>query len=154
MIIRPAKDMNAVKAFLIQPEVWERASEDYEDVSQFYPHNDELSVWLECVDDGDFIGLILVHHDNSTTLRIHPYMASKEKSREMMSDFFKWVLTLPDQIQKIIVTIPSCYKIVHNFARKVGFIDEGINRLSYTKGGKLYDQWNLGITRAEIEVLS
>ena len=153
MILVPTQDMAKVKAFMIQPEVWERASEDYEELTDFYPHNDDLSVWLECLDEKALIGMVLVHHDNSTTLRIHPYMTSKTKGRDMMKELFGWVLLLPDQIQKIIVSIPTCHRIAYNFAKKVGFIDEGINRLSYTKGGELYDQWNLGLTRKEIEAL-
>lgn len=153
MNIQPAFDMSIVKAFMMQPEIWERAAEDYEEIVDFNPYNDDQAVWLECIDDSEVIGLILVHHDNSTTLRIHPYMTSKTKGRQMMAEFFQWVLTLPDQVQKIIVSIPTCHQIVYNFARKVGFIDEGINRLSYTKDGELFDQWNLGITRAEIEAL-
>ena len=39
---------------------------------------------------------------------------------------------------------------LESFCLKVGMQEEGINRQSYMKNGKIYDQWHLGITRNEI----
>ena len=57
-----------------------------------------------------------------------------------------------EKIAKINVTIPENQVKVINFAKKVGFKKEGLNRDSYLKDGKLYGQQNLGITRKEIGV--
>ena len=67
-----------------------------------------------------------------------------------MKKFYQWVLEIKT-INKVISIIPENQKKVYNFAKKVGFIDEGVNRHSYKRDGNIYDQWYLGITRNEIE---
>jgi RimJ/RimL family protein N-acetyltransferase len=69
-----------------------------------------------------------------------------------MKEFYEWVLeNTEDRINKINVSIPENDKRVINFAKKVGFKKEGLNRDSYMKNGTIYAQQNLGITRSEIE---
>ena len=59
----------------------------------------------------------------------------------------------PEFINKMIVSIPFCRKIVYNTAIKTGFIEEGVNRQSFLKDGVFYDQWDLGLTKNEIRCL-
>jgi hypothetical protein len=70
-----------------------------------------------------------------------------------MFEFFAWFDTLPDQCIKLVASIPFCYENVYNASKRVGFIDEGVNRKSYRKHGKVWDQWNIGLTRDEIKGL-
>jgi RimJ/RimL family protein N-acetyltransferase len=53
-------------------------------------------------------------------------------------------------MQKVNISIPKTRRIVYNLAKNVGFKDEGVNRMSFTKNGKTHDQWLLGLTRKEI----
>ena len=148
-------DMNLVKSILTVPEIWEQAAEDGVEQDDYYPGYDSLSAWLLCEIDDEPIGLILVHHENASVLNIHPYLKRKFKrnGRDMMTEFFKWFNSLPESVCKVNVTIPFNRKIVYNFAKRVGFKDEGTNRMSYTKCGITYDQYRLGLTREEIKGL-
>lgn len=147
--------MEAVKAFVSQEELWE-CEDDLVNKEDFYPSNDNLSQWLYCLDNGKIIGMILVHYDTSVALKMHPYMlrAHRDKGREMMKVFYKHFLNLPGYINKLNVSIPVTHKKVLNFARKVGFKDEGINRESYYKNGKYHDLVNMGLLRSEIARLA
>lgn len=147
-------DMPAVKAFISQEEIWERF-EDGIDKEDFQPLNDSVAQWLLCFDDNKIVGMILVHFDTNSSLMMHPYLLAKyrHKGRDMMSAFYKWFLTLADQVHKLNVSIPITQRKVINFAKKVGFKQEGINRESYMKDGQYYDQIILGLTRPEIEGL-
>jgi hypothetical protein len=51
---------------------------------------------------------------------------------------------------KIIVQIPSDRPELVNFAKHHGFIEEGINRESVMKQGKIMNIIQLGITKREI----
>jgi RimJ/RimL family protein N-acetyltransferase len=148
-------DMEAVKSFVSQDELWE-CEDDLVQKDDFYPSNDSLSQWLYCYDDGKIVGMILVHNETSVSIKMHPYLlkAHREKGREMMKVFYNHFMNLPNHINKLNVSIPVIHKKVINFAKKVGFRDEGINRGSYFKNGKYHDQVNMGLLRSEIARLS
>lgn len=145
-------DMDLVKAIVTEPEIWERASDGLSK-EEFYPGYDSMTCWLLCIENDTPIGVILLHTDNSASLRMHPYLRAqfREKGRIMMKAFYEWLIaSTKDEVNKVIVSIPETHKKVINFAKKVGFKTEGFNRESYRKDGKLYGQQNLGITRNEI----
>ena len=150
--IQMTTDMLLVKSILIEPDIWERAAEDGIDQETYYPGYDSMTVWLLCVENEEIVGIILLHTDNSVSLKMHPYLRAehRQKGRIMMEAFYKWVLK-NTKTRKINVSIPEDEKKVINFAKKVGFKKEGFNRDSYLKDGQLYGQQNLGITRNEIE---
>lgn len=153
--VEPTNDMHLIREIMISDEIWDCSVEDGTKKEGFYPSFDNMSVWFLCTVDGKVAGSILAHNDNVTTIKIHPYILSnyRVKSRIIIKEFFKWFLCNAKFASKIIVSIPFSRKVVYNFAKKVGFVDEGINRESYLSGGTLYDQWMLGITRKEIEVI-
>jgi RimJ/RimL family protein N-acetyltransferase len=148
-------DMILVKAIMTDNVIWDESTEDNMNKDLFSPGYDGLSGWLLCEINGNIAGLILVHHDNNTTIKIHPYLFNEYRKygRKMMIEFFKWFLKLDKTIKKVIVSIPFNRRIVYNFAKKVGFKDEGINRKSYFKNGETHDQWLLGLTKKEIKRL-
>jgi len=155
MNIEPTFNMDQVKEILMIPEVWERAAEDGADKETYYPGFDAMCGWLICKEDEDIVGLIYIHNDNTTSVKIHPYILPNHRGsgRQMMFSFYRWVVNKCPNVLKVLVAVPTCYKRVYKFAKKVGFIEEGINRKSYIKNGELYDQWNLGLTKDEIKRL-
>lgn len=146
-------DMDAVREIITTPEIWERASEDGIDSDTYYPSFDDFHVWLLVKRDNENIGVILVHNDNTTSVKIHPYLFTEYHSlgREMMKKLYEWILSLPERINKVLASIPENQRKVYNYVKKMGFKDEGFNRESFVKDGKIYGQWCVGITRKEIE---
>jgi len=148
-------DMELVRAVMTEKDIWDRAAEDGVEQDDWFPGYDSMTAWLLCVEDDNIIGVILMHTDTSVSIKMHPYLRTeyRQKGREMMRVFYEWVLeNAQSQINKISVTIPFNQAKVINFAKKVGFKKEGINRQSYLKDGKLIDMQNLGITPREVEV--
>lgn len=148
-------DMNLVRSIMTSPDIWEQSVEDGSNISNFYPSQDYLSVWLLVRLRDEIIGVMLVHNDTLCSVNIHPALLSKHKryGRDMMKAFFKWFLTLPDTLTKVNCSIPDNLKMVQNFAKKVGFKHEGINRASFFKDGIAQDQIRYGLTREEIKGL-
>jgi len=62
---------------------------------------------------------------------------------------YSWVLD--GQFEKLVVEIPKNMPRLVNFAKRFGFIEEGINRKSVKQGGKLLDRICLGITAPEMQ---
>ena len=148
-------DMELVRSIMLTPEIWGQAVEDGTSKDSFYPGQDALCVWLLVKLDKRVIGVMLVNHDSLCSINIHPVLLNKYKryGREMMKAFFVWVDSLPEQLTKVNCSIPNHLKIVQNFAKKVGFKKEGVNRASFLHNGTAQDQTRYGLTREEIKGL-
>lgn len=146
-------DPRVVKSVMLCPEIWETVAEDDQLPEMFEPEM-EADCWLNVLRGTSLIGLYNVHPHNSVTLEIHAQILpeyregyAKDSSRLVL----QWVLDNAPEYEKVIAQIPTLYPNVKQFTLNAGFQEEGINRLSYRKNGKIYDQWLLGITRPEIE---
>ena len=149
------KDYELIKDFMLKDEVWDLFSDDMSDKDNYKPDSSTRACWLKVVIDDEVVGLVLMDNYNLTTLKLHPYVLNKYRkhSRELIKRCLNIFLKTPEFINKLVVEIPFHRKIVYNLAKKTGFIDEGINRASFLKGGKYFDQWNLGLTKEEIKCL-
>lgn len=141
-------DKDAILDFL--DEFLDRISEDGSDKIEVDP-DDEC--WLQVHNSVtlDVIGMIVLVPMNRVTLDLHVHMKPEHKkfNQQAMIEVFKYFMTI-GQYVKITADIPELYESVYHFALKMGFTDEGLNRLSHLKKGKLWDVHRLGITKDEI----
>lgn len=156
MILEPTTDQAMIKAILSHDDIWELAAEDEVIKEEYWPTVNDSNVWLICSDGDTVFGIILAHLETSCSIMIHPYLRKqyRRKGREMMKKLFQRFLDhTPESFVKISAIIPDCYKSAQNFAKRVGFKEEGVSRNSYRKKGEVFDRRYYGITREEIEVL-
>lgn len=148
-------DMRLVKEIMVKKEIWERIKEDGLNKEDYEP--DENDGWLIFKVENKIAGICQMEVENSVTVNIHPALLKEYRpfyGRLAVKLFLKWMSACSfRKIQKVIATIPTCYPIVKNCALRLGFKVEGINRKSILKDGKLHDQWNLGMTRNEMEAI-
>ena len=145
-------NMSVIVRILSHDDLWERFSDGVE-FKDYTPSNGEQERWLLIYNDNDIVGVIYVYCESTCSIGFHPYMLKKYRryGREMVKKFYKWFLeNLPESYVKINVAIPECFKSTVNFALKVGFTQEGINRNSYKYNDTIYNKIALGITRGEI----
>tara|TARA_R110000850_G_C9996087_1_gene467980 strand:+ start:27726 stop:28202 length:477 start_codon:yes stop_codon:yes gene_type:complete len=146
-------DMGLVKEIAGHQDIWDRFSdgvkrEDYE------PDNSGRTQWLVIHSGDEVAGVIMVFCETTCAIGFHPYMYKKYRcyAREMIKAFFNWFIeVIPESVCKINVEIPDCYMSTVNVAKKTGFKHEGVNRDSYRRNGKVYNQIMSGITRKEVE---
>lgn len=145
-------DMELVRDIVTTPELWERFSDGL-DPDDYYPSHSPNNAWLLVCLDEEVIGVIYAHCDTSVSVGFHPYLfkAYRKHARDMMVAFYDWFKLLPESIIKINAIVPECFASSINFARKMGFQDEGVSRLSYTHEGEVVNRIMLGITRKELE---
>jgi len=130
---------------------WDEVSEDNAPV--YLP--DVINEYWIGLYDKDLIGCYRFNQLNAATWEIHALILPEH--REMYSDLsfysvLEWVLDyIP--LKKLICRIPAKYQNVIGFAKKVGFKEEGINRMSYTKDDRLWDIHNLGLTIDEMRAI-
>jgi len=154
LILEPTTDQALIKEVISDPGIWDRMAEDGVDKEGFWPSVDDNTSWLLCIDDGDICGIILAHIETGCSISIHPYLKRehRRKGRDMMTALFKrFIEHTPAVFVKLNAVVPDCYKSTQNFAKRVGFKEEGISRCSYRKDGEVFDRRFYGITRKEIE---
>ncbi len=150
--LKPTDDMMLVRQIAISPDIWNRFS-DGVTIDDYVPSNNDQEQWLLILNDNETVGIIYIFCETTCSLGFHPYMlkAHRRYGREMVKLFYDWFLkNIPESYCKINGVVPECFKSVINFAFKVGFTQEGINRNSYRFNGKIYNQVMLGITREEV----
>lgn len=149
LIVEKTTDLNLVKELITRPEIWERAAEDGLNPDEYFPSYNDMTAWLVCKEGKENIGIMLIHIDTSISAILHPYLIKAGKGQKMIKAFYRWFLD-NTPLLKINVAIPELYKEVIAFSKSMGFKDEGFNRSSYMKDGKVYGQINMGIERDEI----
>jgi RimJ/RimL family protein N-acetyltransferase len=154
MKLEPVSDSKEVKAFISDPEMWDQISQDNDDPEDF--GLDEAGFWLRAIEGGELIGYLGFYQLQGIKVEFHPCIVKKHRKKyavEAINKALEYAFNI-DGIEKVNAVIPFSHNGVHNFALKVGFLDEGINRQSFLKNGIIYDQWYMGMTRGDHERIS
>ena len=152
MILERTKDLNLIKSFMMQPEIYKYASEDGASLDPEFTESGR-EVWLLAIKDNEAMGIVHSHLENGTTAWFHPYImrSHKDKYLNLVNLFLKWFdQFFPVEIQKLNAYIPTYAQKTYEIAMRAGFKDEGLNRMSYLKNGKLWDRHLIGIIRGEL----
>lgn len=151
-VISETKDSEIIKKIATMPELWKTVAEDGMNPETWNP--DLTHGWLIASDEEGFIGIYNVHPTNGITLQIHPMIPKDTRGTRAYrsaQEVLRWIFTTT-QYQKVVCEIPVIYRNVKIFAMQSGMKEEGINRNSYLKNGKIHDQWHLGIAKQEFEL--
>ena len=151
--LKPAETAEEVDSILKDPELFERISSEDLSVEDYNAVFDDHNIYMVARLKDVKIGLYHLHPHNPTTLIIHCNFLKgyRDHADESQILLYKWILDECDNTyQKVIAEIPYTYPEVYHFSKKFGFVDEGVNRSSVLKNGKIVDQWRVGITREEI----
>jgi len=87
---------------------------------------------------------------NAITYEVHSNIlpASRDHSRSLALETVKYMFT-ETKCLKIITHVPEFNKAAFRLALACGLKMEGIDRSSFLKSGKLYNQYFLGLTKEE-----
>ena len=145
-----AETAEEVRAILCDPELFGRIAEDgAEENIPFDGHQCYMMIMV----DGKAVGVWILYPVNRSTLNLHCNILCQFRhyGKEAGKLILEWFIDEgPEQYQKLNAEIPVIYPEVYHFTKGFGFVDEGVNRQSIMKNGKLEDQIRLGITRDEI----
>lgn len=150
-----AKDIGYINGVMRHEEIYPHISDDLSpekerlDVAGLIgcPNVYFLIPVVECVRTGLFI----FHPWNSVTYEVHTMMLPEhrgEKSIIACREAMRYMFT-QTPCHKIVTHVPTYNIPAYALARRVGLKMEGINRKSFLKNGRLYDQYILGICKEE-----
>jgi len=155
-LIKICTDYDYIKTVMLDDdEMWERCSNDF-DKRDMNMIKNIICIWLAYYKEGKKLGLASLKFAGGIVAEIHIYIPKINRgkgTKEAGIEILEWIKeNAIGQIQKINTKIPVIYKDVIRYAHSLGFKDEGIDRLSVMKSGRLIDRQNLGITFKEISL--
>jgi len=145
-MIKQTQNYEMIKTMLLDDkELFNRISDDYTNTALWDP---KKSIWVGYFDNEDCMALLSVHEENSIVLNMHMHIPKKNRGKKS----FKIGNSLIDyaiehcnkRFVKINVKIPVIYQDVIKFAKKVKFEEEGLDKKSFKKNGKIFDRIIMG----------
>lgn len=106
--------------------------------------------WLSC---NDYKALFHIKAFNRTTLDLHCYIPKENRNKSVEYGLMatKWIKeNAPDMYKKVITQVPSTYRHIKIYVRKLGFNLEGCYTQSFLKNEKLWDLNLFGLKVSEI----
>ncbi len=87
------------------------------------------------------------------TANVHVQVLPKHREKyaeEFGREALAWTWANTD-LEKLVAEIPTTHPNVLDFAERMGFEIEGLNRRSLKKGGRLVHQWYVGLVKGETD---
>ena len=138
MWVKKEGSLSVVYQVMTNPEIWERISEDGQDVGDFIPCEDQI--YLSAWKDGELIGVARFIEVNSHLYEYHPMVL--EKFRNHSVEFHdKTIQTIKNMVNglQLISYIPCCYRDVYLFAKRNNWQISGRVTHGIKKHGELQD---------------
>ena len=136
---------------MVVTECWDFLIDDSDlELQNYSPTITSDSRWYITSLDGEVAGAFWMRRVNLITWEAHANVRPKFWGNRRGTELCK--LALDEMIRdtgakKVIALIPDSSKPVQRMAEAIGFKQEGVQRKSWLKNGKLYDQIHYGITR-------
>ena len=132
---------------------WDTVAEDGLDLDDAVIETQNIT-WLIIEEDNEMLGMFSMVPLGEVTLEGHAHVLKKhrDKAKEIGLSCIKWFVdNAEEKYQKLNTQVPVIYPNVYHYTLKIGLKDEGLNRLSHRKNGKLHDQHMVGATRTELK---
>lgn len=148
MKIERTHDMDLVYSIMANESIWPHIHDDF--VKEPNPVDHDQLYWMLISDDHP-AGVFLVHAVNSVCYQMHTCLLPRiwgdgaAQAAKLLGD---WVFNEMN-CMKLITAVPAYNRAAFRFAKAGGMTQEGINRASFMRNGKLIDQIMLGVTKEE-----
>lgn len=147
--VEVTEDIKIIKHIVNHPLLSSQLRDDFTKDSEISISTNHL--WYLIRKGGEVAGVYLIHAHNNICYEVHtallPVLWGEESVIAARISFDK--LFTETICEKAITHVPSYNRIALRYARKCGFIQEGINRKSFMKNNKLEDLILLGICKEE-----
>ena len=148
MIFEQTDDSEFVTRCLTHPSVWRMGSDDSMTGINpglfFVQKNNKL--WLKAGDHGVLMG----DQRNLVTYEVHVALlpGARGQAVDICIGAMRWMFS-NTKAQRLNASIPEYNKLALRLASKVGMELMGINKKSFLKNGKLFNQYLYGISKGE-----
>lgn len=150
MIVR-TYDEKYVREVITHPKIWPYLSDDTSNLATWVPCMDKSVYWLVPYDGEKALGVFMVHPHSNVCFEVHTAIlpeAYGAQAKLAARNLIEWVFKNTGCC-KLITAVPASNLLAKRFALRAGMREEGVNRESFLREGKMIDQTMLGITKGE-----
>lgn len=145
-MIKQTKNYEMIRDMLFNDkELYDRISDDYTDAENWQP---DKSIWIGYYENDECLALLSASDENAIVLNIHLHIPEKNRGKDSFkigNGLVKFIEKHCDKrFVKINVKVPVIFKDSIRFSEKLGFLKEGVDRMSYIKNGKIIDRIMFG----------
>lgn len=151
MMIERISDVEYIKSCVTHPKLWKFLSDDGSgEPEKYVPPVSNSVYWLSPMEEGQRYGVFFLHPHNFVCYEVHTCLLPMiwGRTRECTKAAIDWVFN-NTPCQRIITNVPDYNILALRLAEDSGMVQFGINKKSYQKKGKLFDQIMLGINKED-----
>lgn len=144
-------DEELIRNIVTHDSIWEWVSDDGAIKENYKVQLGDGLVWLAVIDDEEVIGAFFLHQINYITWQVHVCMLPKAYGRKALkaaSLMLEWIFG-NSMCMKVVAHIQVKNIKAISYAKRIGFIEEGVCKNSILKNGELVDQKMFGLTKEE-----
>lgn len=144
-MITPTKDAEFIERCVTHPDIWRATADDMcGDPNLYFFKDDGRTLWLRAGDDGVF----MLHPHNSIMYECHTMLlpVAWGRAAAIAKEAIDWMWDNTNII-RLITNVPAFNVLALRMAKKVGFVQYGVNPRSFLKNEILHDQIMLGMDR-------
>lgn len=150
MTFERTHDAALIRRVLTDPSVYGKISDDgCPPPSEFEVKDTQAACYVSVYEADELLGLFLLVPQNAVCWEIHTCLlpsAYGSLARRAAEGILDWTWT-NTPCQRIVTNVPAYNRLALRFAEGAGLTQFGLNPCSYLKGGELFDQILLGISR-------
>ena len=150
-----SQDYELIRRIMTHPRVFDKISDDGSPAAEDFRPVESDVFWyvilrdVKPVDEVDTLGLWMFSPESSVCWQVHTCLlpdAWGPRGREAAKLLQEWIWTRTP-CRRIVTTVPETNKLAMWFAFEAGMLPYGFNPDSFLKGGRLWGQVLMGISR-------
>jgi hypothetical protein len=144
-------DSALLKSILLRyPGIWEAMRDDFSPPAEEYVPYEGETLWYVLAREGaEPFGFFALFPESMTCMQLHTVMPLNSRAHNAITGLIAWLWRQIPELARITTSVPACNDVALRFGLRAGLSLYGVNPCSFKKGGKLWDQILLGVTRPE-----
>jgi RimJ/RimL family protein N-acetyltransferase len=148
---QPSRDFILIGGILTHQKLWPMLVDDFAEIENFVPQDHPAILYLVARDAGELLGLFMLVQMSGVMWEVHTCLlpnAWGQRALAVAKAMLAWFWEATGA-KRLITSVPEDNVLALRFAKRAGLKPFGINEKSFQRGGKLLDQYMLGINRED-----
>ena len=143
-------DYDAIREVMTHEKLYDVCGDDFQPAREAFEPRTDAAIWYVMAHDGDvLLGLFAIAPQNAICYELHSRILPEAwgpLAREALKGIIQWTFANTPAL-RIVTFCPSYNRLAVKIGLRVGFTEYGVNPKSWMKGGKLWDQILMGISK-------
>jgi RimJ/RimL family protein N-acetyltransferase len=150
MTFKRTYDYDLIGAIMRNLKLYDAGADDFSPSrEQFEPREESAIIYVLVKDSDEILGLFILAPQNTITYEVHTRLLPKSwgnLAKTAALGLIDWAWGNTPAL-RLVTMVPSYNRLAVRFAERAGMREYGRNENSWQKGGRLWDQVLLGISK-------